>query len=210
MISNERQYRKSLKSLAGFKAQLEEARERYGHDPILFQLEATQLERYINELGQEVVDYEQAMRGELASVLPAFNPRSGRVEVARALVKMRLAKGMTQEELAQQLGTHQPSITRWESEEYEAYRLGDLKRLANALGRDLDVVFVARPETEPQAMQHRSLYDVLDEILASAPILKEALRSPEARAELKMELERAIRLLAEETAVTAARQKEAG
>ena len=206
MISNERQYAKSQRSLVAFKAQLEEARREYGNDPGLFSLRSTQLVRYIEELEAEIADYDQATRGELAPVMPAFNPRSGRLEIGRALVKLRLAKGLTQEELAQQLGTHQPSITRWENEENESYRLCDLRRVAGALGRDLDVVFVDRGQ-EPAV---RGLDEALDQMLDQMPELKAALAAGTGMGDLRDGLKQVCRTLAEEMAIAEVRRKEVG
>lgn len=208
MISNERQYNKTKQSLDEFKAQLEESRRRYADDPVLLQLQTGQLVRYIEDFEHEIADYEQATQGDLAPIMPAFNPRSGRLEIARALTKMRLAKGMTQEELATRLGTHQPSITRWENEEYESYRLGDLRKVASALGRDLDVVFIERQAEADAPGGRANLDSTLEELLEAMPALKTALSSAEARDDLRAELKRVFRTLAEEMLVAAVHRKE--
>lgn len=208
MISNERQYNKTKRSIEAFQAQLEESRRRYADDPVLFQLQASQLLRYIEDFGREIADYEQATQGDLAPIMPAFNPRSGRLEIARALTKLRLAKGMTQEELATRLGSHQPSITRWENEEYESYRLGDLRKVASALGRDLDVVFLERPAEAGAPDGRVNLDSALEDLLDAMPGLKTALSSAEARDDLRAELKRVFRTLAEELLVAAAHRKE--
>jgi len=63
-------------------------------------------------------------------------------EVTAALVRLRLARGMRQEDLARASGKRQPSIARWESDDYDGYTLKELNRLARALGRELEVSFV--------------------------------------------------------------------
>ncbi|MDB5097569.1 MAG: putative transcription factor, like protein [Cyanobacteria bacterium RYN_339] len=210
MISNERQYNKTKQSLEEFRAQLEESRRRYADDPVLLQLQTGQLVRYIEDFEHEIADYVQATNGDLAPIMPAFNPRSGRLEIARALTKMRLAKGLTQEELATRLGTHQPSITRWENEEYESYRLGDLRKVASVLGRDLDVVFIERQAEAGAPAGRPNLDSTLEGLLEALPALKSALSTPEAREDLRTELKRAFRTLAEEMLVAEAHRKEVG
>jgi transcriptional regulator with XRE-family HTH domain len=215
MISNERQYNKSVKSLEEFVTRLDEARERYGDNPILLELQTGQLERHIEELAAEIEEYETARAGELAPVLPSYNPRSGRLEIGRALTRMRLSKGLTQEQVAELIGTHQPSITRWESPTYEAYRLNDLKKLANALGRELDVFFIERHgEEAPKGQARQKTFEQsLNEMIEASPELsawKEAL-PPEARAELTDKLKDVIQRLTEEAvAMTMHLNKEVG
>lgn len=149
MISNERQYTNTLRLLAEFTGHLEELRARYADNAILLDLSTGQFVRHIEEFEQDIAEYEAARAGDLAPVMPCYDSQSGRLEIGRALTRLRLAKGLTQEQVAKLVGTHQPSITRWENPDYEAYRLADLRKLANALGRDLDVVFVERAPPEP-------------------------------------------------------------
>ena len=56
--------------------------------------------------------------------------RPGRLftEVASTLVRLRLARGLRQEDLARALGKSQPSIARWEAEDYDGYTLKELSR----------------------------------------------------------------------------------
>ncbi len=63
-------------------------------------------------------------------------------EIATALVRMRIARGWRQEDLARAFGKSQPSIARWEAEDYDGYTLKELSRLAKVLGYQLQVSFV--------------------------------------------------------------------
>ena len=148
MIRNDQQYKKCVASLAMFEQQLTEAKNRYKDEPIFLKLRSEQLEMHISDLKAAIVDYESAKEGKVEDIMHSFNPFSGKLEVAKALVKMRVAQGMTQEDLAQKVGTKQPAITRWESPNYDAYSLPELRRVASAMGWDIDVVFVKRGATE--------------------------------------------------------------
>ena len=58
--------------------------------------------------------------------------------LAAALIRLRLAKGLTQEELAKLLNTKQESIARLESGS-SLPSLSTVKRLANALDAELEI-----------------------------------------------------------------------
>lgn len=62
--------------------------------------------------------------------------------IARALYDLRSKSGMTQRELAAQVGTTTSVISRLESAHYEGHSLTKLRRVASALGRDIEVRFV--------------------------------------------------------------------
>lgn len=59
-------------------------------------------------------------------------------QLASALIRLRLAKGLTQEELARLLGTKQESIARLESGN-SLPSLSTVKKLANALDAELEI-----------------------------------------------------------------------
>ena len=61
-------------------------------------------------------------------------------EIAKEVVRARIAKGLTQEELAKRVGTQQPSIARLESGSYTpSFKL--LRAVADALNVTLNVRF---------------------------------------------------------------------
>lgn len=61
--------------------------------------------------------------------------------IATQLVVLREQRGLTQEELAQQIGTHQPSVSRFENVNRAAWNISSLKKIATALGVRLKVSF---------------------------------------------------------------------
>ena len=62
--------------------------------------------------------------------------------IAQMIYDARTEAGMTQQELAELIGTKQPVISRLEDADYEGHSLGVLQRIADALGVGLDVRFV--------------------------------------------------------------------
>ena len=69
--------------------------------------------------------------------------------VAGAIYDARKAAGLTQEELANLIGTKQPVISQLEDADYEGHSLSMLKRIADALNQRLEIRFV--PNTrEPE------------------------------------------------------------
>jgi transcriptional regulator with XRE-family HTH domain len=71
------------------------------------------------------------------------------VEVARLIHDMRIAAGLSQQQLADLIGTTQSVISRLEDADYEGRSLSVLERIAGALNQKLAVVMTARePEGE--------------------------------------------------------------
>ncbi|MBN1192258.1 MAG: helix-turn-helix domain-containing protein [Coriobacteriia bacterium] len=56
------------------------------------------------------------------------------VDIGAQLISARLARGLSQRELAELVGVHQQQIARWEKERYLCVSLGRLSRVADALG----------------------------------------------------------------------------
>jgi len=61
--------------------------------------------------------------------------------VAGMIYDARTAAGLTQAQLAELIGTKQPVIARLEDADYDGHSLSMLRRIAEALGRRLDVSF---------------------------------------------------------------------
>ena len=72
--------------------------------------------------------------------------------VAGAIYDARKAARLTQEELANVIGTKQPVISQLENADYEGHSLSMLKRIADALNQRLEIRFVPNsPEAEQVA-----------------------------------------------------------
>ena len=69
---------------------------------------------------------------------PSFRETYAKYEVAQQVIRLRLARGLTQAQLAERVGTTQSSIARLESGSREP-SLSFLRRVVKALGGQLDV-----------------------------------------------------------------------
>jgi ribosome-binding protein aMBF1 (putative translation factor) len=66
--------------------------------------------------------------------------------VACMIHDARTRAGLTQQELAERVGTKQPVIARLEDADYEGHSLSMLQRIAEALNQMLDVRFLPRKQ----------------------------------------------------------------
>jgi transcriptional regulator with XRE-family HTH domain len=80
---------------------------------------------------------------------PAFRQAYEELEPAYQVARLRIMRGLTQAQLAEKVGTKQPSIARLESGQ-EAPRLSFLKRVVEALGGTLEIRIVAEERAEEE------------------------------------------------------------
>ena len=63
-------------------------------------------------------------------------------EIARKIYQLRMKAGLTQQELADRVGTSKSAICRLEDADYEGHSLSMLKRIAGALDKRVEIRFV--------------------------------------------------------------------
>jgi ribosome-binding protein aMBF1 (putative translation factor) len=63
-------------------------------------------------------------------------------EVARKIYELRTKAGLTQQQLAERVGTSKSVICRLEDADYQGHSLSMLKRIAAALGKRVEIRFV--------------------------------------------------------------------
>ena len=129
MIKNERQYKITKSQIAKFEAALDELSTRDGANTRLRKLEADALRSQLDELRDEVTQFEQLRRGG-----PTPIQIDSLDELPRALVQARIAGGLSQKELAERLGLKEQQIQRYEATDYGSASLTRLKEIAQALG----------------------------------------------------------------------------
>jgi len=90
---------------------------------------------------------------------PDFRAEWEALEPAYQIARLRILRGLTQEQLAEQVGTKQPSIARLESGKGEP-KLSFLRRVAEALDARIEVQVVPTEQdaarTAPPAMRARA------------------------------------------------------
>ena len=82
---------------------------------------------------------------------PGLEAEGRRLEAALQITKLREAHGLTQEQLAERVGTTQQTISRLESATYRGHSLRTLRRIAEAL--DAEVVVTLVPRTSAGARE---------------------------------------------------------
>ena len=129
MIKNERQYKITKSQITKFEAALDELTARDGDNARLQKLEKDALRSQLDELRDEVDQFEQLRSGGPKPIhIESFD------ELPRALVKARIAAGLSQKELAERLGLKEQQIQRYEATDYCSASLSRLKEVAEALG----------------------------------------------------------------------------
>lgn len=129
MIKNNRQYQFAKKRLHEFEKELKTIRKKYSRDKGKAALLGQGYRKHVAQLKTEIKEYKKMKKSPLAKVLQA----SDAVEISHQLVKLRLARGFTQAELAARMGCKQADISRLEREEYQGYTINQLRKIATSL-----------------------------------------------------------------------------
>jgi HTH-type transcriptional regulator / antitoxin HipB len=130
MIQNERQYKVTqtkLKELERASANIEL------DDPSLHPRQTlsqkNSYNKIIGTLKQELAEYEELKSGRIVVFqIESFN------DLPTALIKARIALGMTQKELAEKIDTQEQQIQRYEANHYHAISFNRLMKVVQALG----------------------------------------------------------------------------
>jgi HTH-type transcriptional regulator / antitoxin HipB len=85
--------------------------------------------RIVGTLKQEIAEYEELKSGRIA----VFQIESFQ-DLPTALIKARIASGMTQKELAEKIDTQEQQIQRYEANHYHAISFDRLMKIVGALG----------------------------------------------------------------------------
>jgi HTH-type transcriptional regulator / antitoxin HipB len=130
MIQNERQYKVTqtkLKELEQAAASIELEDPRLHPRQILSQKNS--YNKIIGTLKLELAEYEELKSGRIAVFqIESFN------DLPTALIKARIALGMTQKELAEKIDTQEQQIQRYEANHYHAISFNRLMKVVQALG----------------------------------------------------------------------------
>ena len=136
MLTNEKQYRITKAWIKRFETAataLEEDRPGCV-DPIILDAQIAGLKGQIADLQAEAVEYEALKSGGVKR----FDD-SGVASVGVALIRARIAQGMTQGDLADAMGMKEQQIQRYEAEKYNAASLRRLAEVAAALSVRMEI-----------------------------------------------------------------------
>ena len=143
MIKNELQYKLTKSSADNFEKRLTWLRENPGTqdklNPIIAKAEEDGLQSMIDELREEIQEYERTKQGDVD-----ITSLTSVQLVPTTLIKARIAKGLSQRQLAQLVGLKEQQIQRYESNDYSNVDLGRVQEIARALSGDASTGAVQR------------------------------------------------------------------
>lgn len=133
MIRSEYEYQEAVRRLADEALRMAAEREKlresgFGDNEVDRALEPVR--SFHEQLREEVASYERLMRGE-------FDELRNFDGVGRLLIALRIARGMSQRELAERLGCHESQVSRDERNEYHGVTVERANRVLEALGAEV-------------------------------------------------------------------------
>jgi HTH-type transcriptional regulator/antitoxin HigA len=152
MIKNEKEYRSTRAALVGY----EEALAAFdvmksieaGVDPMIARAQLASYERQASELRESLSAYEALRNGEVGEV------RISEVaELGTALVSARVARGLTQRELANVAGLQEQQIQKYEKELYSSANLRRLAHVASCIGVHFEANITLIPQETSAAAE---------------------------------------------------------
>ena len=136
MIKNERQYRITRTQAERFVRTLESLRSGpEGADathPMIAQAQVDAVSSQLADLEAELREYEAVREGEF----PVETLREA-VNLPELLIKARIARGLTQRELADRLGLKEQQIQKYEATDYVAAKWSRIREVADVLSMEL-------------------------------------------------------------------------
>lgn len=133
MIRNETEYQSAVERIAEEAKRLKAQRQQLKE----MKLSAEEIKRVLDpvrsfheQLKEEVASYERLKRGEFEEIRNFEG-------IGRLLIALRIAKGISQRELAQRLGVHETQISRDERNEYHGVAVERAGKILEALGAEV-------------------------------------------------------------------------
>lgn len=135
MIKNDREYRLTRAEARRFAGVLDDLRRRRaaaGEDPDLLPLQVSAVQGQLDSLQLELSEYEDLREGRVAAPdLAAYE------DLPAALIRARIAAGLSQRELASRLGVPEQQVQRYEANEYASTSWGRLRDVMSVLTQAL-------------------------------------------------------------------------
>ena len=133
MIQNKRQHNVTKKQIETLSQALETAiQEQANMDPRLHEAMVAGIRSQIDDLGQEVREFEELQGASLLHIKSSE-------DIARVLIQGRVARGLTQNELAQKLNLKPQQVQKYEATQYR----GEVSRGSSPFLAALDLDFEA-------------------------------------------------------------------
>ncbi len=130
MIENERQYRITKAWVEKFaRSTRQMAKHGAAADPLIQAAMVAQYESQIEEMQRDIAEYDALRDGRVAHL-----DVESLTALPDALIRARIAAGLTQKELAMRLGLKEQQIQRYESSRYSGVSLERAQAVVDALG----------------------------------------------------------------------------
>lgn len=133
MIHSEKEYKEAVQRIGQEKERLARQKSELkgmGLEPAEIKRALDPMLSFHQQLEEEVQAYERLKRGEFEEI---GNLRG----LGQLLVSLRIARGLTQRELAEKLGVHVTQVSRDERNEYHGITLERAARIMEALGAEV-------------------------------------------------------------------------
>jgi len=134
MIKNDNQLKVTTEKLKELKEGLKSIRKKYSSNKRKCEFLSKGYVLHIEQLENEIEEYKKIKTAPLPKALHAHNP----AEISHQLVRLRIARGLTQAELAERIGRKQSDISRLEREDYNGYTIRKLEEIAEILDAEIE------------------------------------------------------------------------
>ncbi len=145
MIKNDRQLAVTKTRLRELQSQLARLRQQYS-DAADFDFYSEATRDTIDAMKLEIRDYALVKTSSIERILKLWDKRGSvhpqsktDLSVGELIAMLRLARGLTQEQLAQRLGIQQAHVARYEQRGYTGYTLETLSNIFGELGAKLAI-----------------------------------------------------------------------
>jgi ribosome-binding protein aMBF1 (putative translation factor) len=142
MIRNENEYREAVTRLGEEQKRIEAQKaqlEKMGLSPADVKRAIAPIQSFHLQLQEEVESYQRLKRGE-------FDEIHNLQGLGQLLISARIARGLSQRQLAEKLGVHESQVSRDERNEYHGVTLDRAGRILEVLGVELHTTVVARSD----------------------------------------------------------------
>ena len=132
MIKNERQYKIIRAQAARFSNALESLRLRPAENswhPLIAKVQEDAISSQLSDLESELREYESLKAGRFQ-----WDSLSVVADLPSILIKARIARGLSQKDLAERIGLKEQQIQRYEATDYATANLARIKEVVNAFG----------------------------------------------------------------------------
>lgn len=136
MITNERQYKITMKEIRGFERAINAMSaapdDVAASDALGREIQLDAMRSQLADLRAEITEYDDLRSGRTRLIkIESFD------QLPRAIIAARIAAGLTQADLAERLGTHEQQVQRYEATNYSSASMRRVSEVIEALGIDV-------------------------------------------------------------------------